>query len=111
MDLVADLSLVLLCALAGGYVAQRLGQPLMVGYILVGVLVGPFTGGIVLVHAHDIEQFAELGVALLLFSMGLELSFHELIPVRTVALGGATIQIALTILLGYGLAIGLGMPW
>jgi CPA2 family monovalent cation:H+ antiporter-2 len=111
MDLVADLSLVLLCALVGGYVAQRLGQPLMVGYILVGVLVGPFTGGIVLVHAHDIEQFAELGVALLLFSLGLELSFHELIPVRTVALGGATIQIALTILLGYGLAIGLGMPW
>lgn len=111
MDLVADLTLVLLCALAGGYLAQRLGQPLMVGYILVGVLVGPFTGGLTLVNVQDIEQFAELGVALLLFSLGLELSFHELVPVRMVALGGATLQIALTILLGYGLGTGLGMPW
>jgi K+:H+ antiporter len=111
VDLVADLTLVLLCALAGGYLAQRLGQPLMVGYILVGVLVGPFTGGLVLVHAQDIEQFAELGVALLLFSLGLELSFRDLAPIRTVALGGATLQIALTILLGYVLGGGVGMSW
>jgi monovalent cation:H+ antiporter-2, CPA2 family len=78
MALVADLSLVLLAALAGGFLAQRLGQPLMVGYVLAGVLVGPFTGGLTVVNVHDIEQLAELGVALLLFSLGLELSFREL---------------------------------
>ena len=44
MALVADLSLILLAALAGGFLAQRVGQPLMVGYVLAGVLVGPFTG-------------------------------------------------------------------
>ena len=93
MVLVADLSLILLAALAGGFLAQRLGQPLMVGYVLAGVLVGPFTGGLTVVNSHDIEQLAELGVALLLFSLGLELSFRELKPVRAVALGGATIQI------------------
>jgi Kef-type K+ transport system membrane component KefB len=45
MELVADLTLVLVAALAGGLAAHRLGQPLIVGYILAGVLVGPFTGG------------------------------------------------------------------
>jgi CPA2 family monovalent cation:H+ antiporter-2 len=111
MALVADLSLVLLAALAGGFLAQRLGQPLMVGYVLAGVLVGPFTGGLTVVNVHDIEQLAELGVALLLFSLGLELSFRELKPVRAVALGGATIQIILTIALGLALGLALGWEW
>ena len=111
MALVADLSLVLLAALAGGFLAQRLGQPLMVGYVLAGVLVGPFTGGFTVENVHDIEQLAELGVALLLFSLGLELSFRELKPVRAVALGGATIQIIATIALGLALGLALGWEW
>lgn len=111
MALVADLSLVLLAALAGGFLAQRLGQPLMVGYVLAGVIVGPFTGGLTVVNVHDIEQLAELGVALLLFSLGLELSFRELKPVRAVALGGATVQIIVTIALGLVLGLSLGWPW
>ncbi len=111
MALVADLTLVLLAALAGGFLAQRLGQPLMVGYVLAGVLVGPFTGGLTVVNVHDIEQLAELGVALLLFSLGLELSFRELKPVRAVALGGAIIQIMVTIALGFGLGLTLGWEW
>jgi monovalent cation:H+ antiporter-2, CPA2 family len=111
MALVADLSLVLLAALAGGFLAQRLGQPLMVGYVLAGVIVGPFTGGLTVVNVHDIEQLAELGVALLLFSLGLELSFRELKPVRAVALGGATVQIIVTIALGLALGLALGWAW
>jgi monovalent cation:H+ antiporter-2, CPA2 family len=111
MVLVADLSLILLAALAGGFLAQRLGQPLMVGYVLAGVLVGPFTGGLTVVNVHEIEQLAELGVALLLFSLGLELSLRELKPVRAVALGGATIQMLLTIALGAGLGFALGWEW
>jgi CPA2 family monovalent cation:H+ antiporter-2 len=111
MALVTDLTLVLLAALAGGFLAQRLGQPLMVGYVLAGVLVGPFTGGFTVVNVHDIEQLAELGVALLLFSLGLELSFRELKPVRAVALGGATLQIIATIALGLVLGSALGWAW
>src|SRR5688572_2822849 len=105
MGLVADLTLVLLAALAGGFLAQRVGQPLIVGYILAGVLIGPFTGGLTVVNVHDIEQLAELGVALLLFSLGLELSFRELAPVRAVALGGASIQIIATVALGFGIGL------
>src|SRR5688572_20035672 len=111
MDLVADLTLVLLAALAGGFLAQRLRQPLIVGYIVAGVVVGPFTAGPTVGNVSEIEQLAELGVVLLLFSLGLELSFRELAPVRAVALAGATIQILLTIALGIGLGLALGWAW
>jgi len=70
MELIADLTLVLAAALVGGFVAHRVGQPLIVGYIVVGVIVGPFTGGLTVRHVEGIEQLAELGVALLLFSLG-----------------------------------------
>ncbi len=60
---------------------------------------------------HDIERLAELGVVMLLFSLGLEVSFRELAPVRAVALIGGTIQVLLTILLGLGLGYGLGWEW
>lgn len=111
MEFVGDLTLVLLAALVGGFVAQRFGQPLIVGYILAGVVIGPFTAGPTVDNVQGIEQLAELGVVLLLFSLGLELSFRELAPVRTVALAGATIQIILTIALGLGLGLALGWTW
>jgi len=111
MGLVADLTLVLVAALAGGLVAQRLRQPLIVGYILAGIAVGPFTGGLTVAHAEGIEQLAELGVALLLFSLGLEVSFRDLAPVRGVAIGGTAIQLLITIAAGFGLAHALGWPW
>jgi CPA2 family monovalent cation:H+ antiporter-2 len=111
MELVGDLTLVLVAALVGAFIAQRFKQPLIVGYILAGVVVGPFTGGLTVVNVHDIEQLAEIGVALLLFSLGLEVSFRELAPVRTVALAGATLQIVLTIALGLGIGLGFGWSW
>jgi CPA2 family monovalent cation:H+ antiporter-2 len=111
MDLVADLTLILAAALVGGFVAHRVGQPLIVGYILAGVIVGPFTGGLTVRNVEGIEQLAELGVALLLFSLGLEVSFRQLAPVRTVALAGGTLQIVLTIAFGVVLAAALGWPW
>src|SRR4051812_25568200 len=111
MELVSDLTLVLAAALAGGFVAHRFGQPLIVGYIVAGVFVGPFTGGLTVAHVEGIEQVAELGVALLLFSLGLEVSFRELAPVRAVALGGAAVQVFLTIAFGVVLAETLGWAW
>ena len=111
MELVADLTLVLAAALVGGVAARRAGQPLIVGYILAGVLVGPFTGGVTVRDVEGIDQLAELGVAMLLFSLGLEVSFRELAPVRAVALAGAAVQMALTIALGLGLGAALGWEW
>jgi CPA2 family monovalent cation:H+ antiporter-2 len=111
MELIGDLTLVLAAALVGGFVAHRIGQPLIVGYIVAGIVVGPFTGGLTVRDIEGIEQLAELGVALLLFSLGLEVSFRELAPVRVVALAGGTLQIVLTIAFGVALAGALGWAW
>jgi CPA2 family monovalent cation:H+ antiporter-2 len=111
MELIADLTLVLAAALVGGFVAHRVGQPLIVGYIVAGVIVGPFTGGLTVRHVEGIEQLAELGVVLLLFSLGLEVSFRELAPVRAVAVAGGSLQIVLTIAFGFALAQAFGWAW
>jgi len=84
----------------------------MVGYVAAGVLIGPHTAGPTVVQVKDIELLAEIGVALLLFSLGLELSFRDLQSVRRVALLGGPIQILTTSALGaFGAAKGLGMGW
>src|SRR5688572_21995239 len=111
MHLVADLTLVVVAALAGGFLARQLGQPLVVGYVIAGVVVGPFTGGLTVDNVEDIEQLAEIGVAFLLFSTGLELSLRELKEIRGVALGGTILQILLTIALGVGLGAVFGWNW
>jgi CPA2 family monovalent cation:H+ antiporter-2 len=83
----------------------------MVGYIAAGVLIGPNTGGPTVVQVHDVEVLAEIGVALLLFSLGLEFSFRDLQPVRRVALIGGPIQILVTSAVGaVAAAKGLGIP-
>jgi K+:H+ antiporter len=109
MGIAADIVIIMLAALIGGLIAQKLKQPLILGYILAGVLVGPYTGGVSVSNTHDIELLAEIGVALLLFALGLEFSLKELKAVRKVALIGAPIQILLTIALGY--AIGQIFGW
>jgi CPA2 family monovalent cation:H+ antiporter-2 len=109
MGIAADIVILVVAALIGGLIAQKLKQPLILGYILAGVVVGPHTGGITVANIHDIELLAEIGVALLLFALGLEFSLKELRPVRKVALIGTPIQILLTMALGY--AIGHFFGW
>jgi monovalent cation:H+ antiporter-2, CPA2 family len=109
MGIAADIAIIVVAALIGGLVAQRLRQPLIIGYILAGVMVGPYTGGVTVTEIHDIELLAEIGVALLLFALGLEFSLKELQPVRRVALIGTPLQIILTII--YGFAIGQFFGW
>ena len=111
MGIASDFVLIVLAGLAGGLVARALRLPLMVGYVAAGVLIGPNTAGPTVVQVHDIELLAEIGVALLLFSLGLELSFRDLQSVRRVALIGGPIQIVATSALGaLAAAKGLGMP-
>ena len=101
MGIAADLVLVVLAGLAGGLVAHRLGQPLLVGYILGGLVVGPHFPGPTVSDIHNVELLAEIGVALLLFALGLELRFADLLPVRRLALVGGPIQVLLTTAAGY----------
>ena len=111
MGIAADIAIIVVAALLGGIVAQRLRQPLIVGYILAGVLVGPNTGGVSVTDVHTIELLAEIGVGLLLFALGIEFSLKDLQPVRRIALIGTPIQMALTIALGYGISRILGLDW
>jgi CPA2 family monovalent cation:H+ antiporter-2 len=101
MGIAADLVLVVLAGLLGGLVAYRLGQPLLIGYILGGVAVGPHFPGPTVGDIHNVELLAEIGVALLLFALGLELRFQDLAPVRRLALVAGPIQIVLTGVFGF----------
>jgi monovalent cation:H+ antiporter-2, CPA2 family len=103
MGIAADIAIIMVAALLGGLIAHLLRQPLIIGYILAGVVVGPYTGGVTVSEVHNIELLAEIGVALLLFGLGIEFSLRELKPVRKVALFGTLIQMILTMAMGYGL--------
>src|SRR4029077_18659285 len=90
-----------------GAIAQRLRVPPLVGYLLAGVAVGPFTPGFVADPALAAE-LAEIGVILLMFGVGLHFSLHDLLSVRAIAIPGALVQMAVATLLGMALAWGIG---
>jgi monovalent cation:H+ antiporter-2, CPA2 family len=108
MGIAADIAIILVAALLGGFIAQRLGQPLLLGYIVAGIAVGPHTYGPTVAEIHDIELLAEIGVALLLFALGLEFNLGKLARVKWVAFLGTPIQLGLSMLLGWGLGRLLG---
>jgi CPA2 family monovalent cation:H+ antiporter-2 len=103
MGIATDIAIIVVAGLLGGLVAHWLRQPLILGYILAGVLLGPHVGLAPVSDVHAIERLAEIGVALLLFAIGLEFSLKELGPVRSVALLGTPLQIVLT--LGCGMTV------
>jgi monovalent cation:H+ antiporter-2, CPA2 family len=104
-----DLALVLIAAVLGGALAWRLGQPLVLGYVLGGMAVSPFTPGPAVADAHNFEAFAEIGVVLLMFCVGLEFSLQDLQRVKRVALLGGTLGTALSI--GLAVVVGLALGW
>jgi monovalent cation:H+ antiporter-2, CPA2 family len=97
-----DLAYVFLAAFAGGLLAWRLRLSVIIGYILAGVLISPFTPGPSVTDVHTLELFAEIGVILLMFSIGLEFPVKELMRARWVALLGGPIGIVLSIGMGFG---------
>ncbi len=111
MNIANDLAVIVMAGLAGGLLAQRVKQPLILGYILAGVVLGPVTGGTLISAPHEIERLAEIGVALLLFALGLEFSLRELKPVRRIALIGTPIQIVVVVAAAAGAVRGLGWGW
>ncbi|WP_218508832.1 YbaL family putative K(+) efflux transporter [Variovorax sp. dw_308] len=90
-------------ALVLGFIAVRVRLPALVGYLLAGVIIGPFTPGFV-ADAGIAAQLAEIGVMLLMFGVGLHFSLDDLLTVRKIAVPGALVQIAVATLLGAGLA-------
>jgi CPA2 family monovalent cation:H+ antiporter-2 len=98
----------LLAALVLGAVALRLRLPPIIGYIIAGLVVGPFTPGFV-ADREQVLQLADIGVALLMFSIGLQFRIRELLSVGRLVLIGVPAQVAITMLFGVG--IGLLVGW
>lgn len=108
LELLSTLAGGLAAALLMGYIALWLGISPLVGYLLAGVLVGPYTPGFV-ADEHLADQLAEIGVILLMFGVGLQFDIKELLQVRSKVLPGAFIQMFLTTVLGA--SAGLGFGW
>ncbi len=110
MFIFRDIAMVLTAALLAGLLFWRLRQPLILGYVLAGLLLSPLTPGPRVHDVHTFEVMAEVGVILLMFSIGTEFSIPELLRVKWVALIGAPIGISLSIGLGIGAGMLLGWP-
>jgi CPA2 family monovalent cation:H+ antiporter-2 len=97
-------------ALVLGFLAARAKLPVLVGYMLAGVIIGPASSGLV-ADVQLSQQLAEIGVILLMFGVGLHFSLGDLFAVRRIALPGAMIEIPLVTALGGGLALWWGWSW
>eukprot|EP01031_Cornospumella_fuschlensis_P007429 gene7429-9202_t len=110
IDLILTLTGGLTAALILGFITQKLRLSPIVGYLLAGILVGPFTPGFV--ANHDIAtQAAEIGVILLMFGVGLHFHLKDLLAVRKVAIPGAIVQIAVATALGAVMTKMFGWSW
>jgi monovalent cation:H+ antiporter-2, CPA2 family len=104
-----DLAYVFLAAVLGGTLAWRTRQPLILGYVLGGLLISPFTPGPAVSDVHTFEVIAEVGVILLMYSVGMEFSLRDLLEVKWVALLGGPLGILMSV--GLGLGIGTLLGW
>jgi len=97
--LIFDLTIAFGAALGGGLIARLLKQPTLIGYLVAGIVIGPYVLGLVR-STDNIQILAAIGVVLLLFTLGIEFSFHQLKPIRNVAIFGGVAQIAVATALG-----------
>jgi CPA2 family monovalent cation:H+ antiporter-2 len=106
--LISTIAVGLMAAFVGGFIAKRIGLPTIVGYIVAGVVLGPFTPG----FSADVDlalELADIGIILLMFGVGIHFSLRDLAAVRGIAIPGALIQIVIATVLG--LMLGLALGW
>jgi CPA2 family monovalent cation:H+ antiporter-2 len=106
-ELITTIALGLSAAFLAGFLARRIGLPTIVGYLLAGIALGPFTPGL-FADQEIATELAEIGVILLMFGVGIHFSFRDLLAVRGIAVPGAVVQIAVATLLGAALGLVLG---
>jgi CPA2 family monovalent cation:H+ antiporter-2 len=107
--LISTIVVGLVLAFLLGLVAQRLRVSPLVGYLIAGVIMGPFTPGYV-ANQNIASELAEIGIILLMFGVGLHFSLKDLLSVRAIAIPGAVVQIAAATAMGMGLGYALGWP-
>jgi CPA2 family monovalent cation:H+ antiporter-2 len=103
VELITTISAALGLALIFGFIAVRIRLPALVGYLVAGILIGPFTPGFV-ANTALAGQLAEIGVILLMFGVGLHFSLDDLLSVKKIALPGAVVQIAVATAMGMAVA-------
>ena len=103
LPLLINIAVALVVAFFGGVIARRIGLPTIVGYMLAGIAIGPFTPGFV-GDVETIRQLAEMGVIFLMFGVGLHFSLSDLWKVREIAIPGALGQTIIATVLGYVLS-------
>ena len=101
--LISTIVVALVLAFAFGLAVQRLHLPPLVGYLLAGIAIGPFTPGFV-ADQNIANQLAEIGIILLMFGVGLHFSLDDLLSVRAIAVPGALLQALVAVPLGMALA-------
>ena len=109
-EFLGPLALIFLAALGAAFLLHRLGQPPMIGFLIAGALFGPFGLGL-LSDVHVVEVLADLGVVLLLFTVGLELSLGNLKRLGKLVWAAGAIQVLVTIALVLGVAAAGGYPF
>ncbi len=109
LELIVSLTGAIMVALVGGLIAHRLRQSPIVGYLLAGMAIGPFTPGVV-ADREQIAVLAEIGVLFLMFALGIEFSLKELARIKGPAVIGTVVQVLLLILAGTVLGRVLGWP-
>ncbi len=105
-----DLAYVFVAAVLGAVLARLAHQPLILGYVAAGVAISPLTPGPAVSDIHTFELFAEIGVVLLMFSIGIDFSLRDLFRVKWVAIVGGPLGILLSVALGLGVGSLLGWP-
>lgn len=102
LSLLTNITVALIAAFMGGVLARRIGLPTIVGYLLAGIAIGPFTPGFV-GDVNAIGELAEIGIIFLMFGVGLHFSLRDLWVLRTLTVPGTLIQMVLMTALGIGL--------
>lgn len=102
LALFTSITMALLTAFLGGFIARKIGLPTLVGYLLAGMIIGPFTPGFV-GEIDEISQLAEMGVIFMMFGVGLHFSLKDLWGVRRIAIPGAVLQMTIATAIGVGL--------
>ncbi len=109
MSLLGDIAVIFVLSVSVLFIFHKIRAPAIVGFIFTGILAGP--QGLRLIQAtEEVDVLAEIGVILLLFTIGMEISLKDLVRMKKYVLVGGTLQLALTILAVYALLIYFGQP-